>query len=114
MTRNEVLQRLRTIRARGIQALELLEVKNLSPEQQVAIQTIARELKEELQSEYRRMLPTRAQKTMSMYELSIYSPTIEEAWTDTGISRLRTDEIPDERWYKAFEALVYKAGQYVS
>lgn len=34
---------------------------------------------EELQREYSRMLPEPVQKTMTMFELSVYSPTIEEA-----------------------------------
>jgi hypothetical protein len=39
---------------------------------------LARGIKEELQREYDRMLPERVQRTMTMFELSVYSPTIEE------------------------------------
>jgi hypothetical protein len=59
------------------------------------------------------MLPEGMQKTMTMFELIIYSPTIEKAWKDSGISRLKIDGIPDQRWQKPIEAVVYRAGKYL-
>jgi hypothetical protein len=44
-----------------------------------------------LHSEYNRVLPERTQKTMSVFELSVYSPKIEETWKRSGISRLKID-----------------------
>src|SRR5258708_39061361 len=75
MTRDEILLRLRTIKDKGNKALQLLDSTPLSPVEQAEIQSLARWLKEELQTEYRRMLPERVQKTMTMFELSVYSPT---------------------------------------
>jgi hypothetical protein len=66
------------------------------------------------QSEYDRMLPERVQRAMTMFELSVYSPTIEETWKDSGISRLKVDAIPDQRWQEPLEAVVYIAGKYLS
>jgi hypothetical protein len=114
MTRDEILQRLQTIKDKGARALRLLESTPLSAEAQVEIQSLARGIKEELQREYDRMLPERVQRTMTMFELSVYSPTIEETWKDSGISRLKVDAIPDQRWQEPLEAVVYNAGKYLS
>jgi hypothetical protein len=103
MTRDEILQRLQTIKDKGTRALRLLESKPLSAAAQIEIQNLARGIKEELQSEYDRMLPERVQRTMTMFELSVYSPTIEETWKDSGISRLKVDAVPDQRWQEPLE-----------
>jgi hypothetical protein len=81
---------------------------------QAEIRSLAEWIKEELHSEYSRMLPERAQKTMSVFELSVYSPTIEETWKKSGISRLKTDGALDQRWQESVEAVVYNAGKYLS
>jgi hypothetical protein len=67
-------------RDKGTLALKLLESKPLSIDTQIEIRNLAQWIKDELHSEYNRMLPERAQKTMSVFELSVYSPTIEETW----------------------------------
>jgi hypothetical protein len=96
MTRDEILQRLQTIKDKGSRALRLLESKPLSAAAQAEIQSLARGIKEELKREYDRMLPERAQRTMTVFELSVYSPTIEETWKDSGIIRLKVDAVPDQ------------------
>ena len=113
MTRDEILQRLQTIKDKGNMALRLLESKTLTATAQADIQSLTRWIKEELQREYIRMIPERVQKTMTIFELSIYSPTIEEAWKDSGISRLKVDGTPDQRWMEPPEAVVYNAGKYL-
>jgi hypothetical protein len=114
MTRTEILQRLQTIKEKGIQALKLLESKPLSVDTQTEIRSLAQWIKEELHNEYNRMLPERAQKTMSVFELSVYSPTIEEAWKKSGISRLKIDGPLDQTWQEPLKAVVYNAGKYLS
>ena len=114
MTRTEILQRLQTIKEKGTQALRLLESKPLSVDTQTEIRSLAQWIKEELHNEYNRMLPERAQKTMSVFELSVYSPTIEEAWKKSGISRLKIDGALDQKWQEPLEAVVYNAGKYLS
>jgi hypothetical protein len=114
MTRAEVLQRLQTIRDKGTRALSLLETKPLSITSQGEIRSLAQWIKEELQNEYSRMLPERAQKTMSVFELSVYSPTIDEAWKKRGINRLKTEGALDQRWQESLEAVVYNTGKYLS
>ena len=94
MTRDEILQCLQTIKDKGSRALRLLESKPLSAAAQAEIQCLARGIKEELKREYDRMLPERAQTTMTVFELSVYSPT-EETWKDSGIIRLKVDAVPD-------------------
>jgi hypothetical protein len=51
---------------------------------------------------------------MSVFELSVYSPTIEETWKKSGISRLKIDGVLDQRWQEPLEAVVYNAGKYLS
>src|ERR1700738_5356031 len=114
MTRDEILQRLQTIKDKGSRALRLLESKPLSAAAQAEIQSLARGIKEELKREYDRMLPERAQRRMTVFELSVYSPTIEKTWKDSSISRLKVDTLPDQRWQEPLEAVVYNAGKYFS
>jgi hypothetical protein len=91
MTRAEILQRLQTIKDKGTQALKLLDSTPLSADTEAEIRGLAQWIKEELHNEYNRMLPERTQKTMSVFELSVYSLTIEESWKKSGISRLKID-----------------------
>jgi hypothetical protein len=51
---------------------------------------------------------------MSIFELSIYSPTIEETWKDTGIRRLKLDGGINGDWSEVFEAVVYKISKYLA
>ena len=78
MTRTEILQRLQTIEDKGTQVLKLLESKPLSVDAQAENLEPAQWIKDELHNEYDRMSPERTQRTMSMFELTVYSPTIEE------------------------------------
>jgi hypothetical protein len=114
MTRTEILQRLQTIKDKGTQALKLLESKPISVEAQAEIRSLAQWIKDELHNEYDRMSPERAQRTMSMFELTVYSPTIEETWKTSGISRLKIDGILDQKWQEPLEGVVYNAGKYLS
>ena len=114
MTRTEILQRLQTIKDKGAQALKLLESKPLSVDAQADIRGLAQWIKDELHTEYDRMSPERAQRTMSMFELTVYSPTIGETWKTSGISRLKIDGVLDHKWQEPLEAVVYNAGKYLS
>jgi hypothetical protein len=114
MTRTEILQRLQMIKDKGTQALKLLDSTPLSADTEAEIRGLAQWIKEELHNEYNRMLPERTQKTMSVFELSVYSPTIEEIWKKSGISRLKIDGTLDQKWQEPLEAVVYNAGKYLS
>jgi len=50
---------------------------------------------------------------MSIFELSVYSPTIEETWKGTGIRRLKIDGPINEKWRETLEAVVYKVSKYL-
>jgi hypothetical protein len=113
MTRAEILQRLQTIKDKGTQALKLLESTPLSADTEAEIRGLAQWIKEELHNEYNRMLPERTQKTMSVFELSVYSPTIEESWKKSGISRLKIDGTLDQKWQEPLETVIYNAGKYL-
>jgi hypothetical protein len=79
MTRQEALQKLETIKSQSLRTLRLLESR--TPESESEIRELTNDLKVELHAEYSRMLPERVQKQLSMFEISVYSPTIEEIWT---------------------------------
>jgi len=51
---------------------------------------------------------------MTIFELSAYSPTIEETWTTTGIRRLKVDGAISEKWSEVFEATIYAVAKYIS
>jgi hypothetical protein len=114
MTRTKILQRLQTIKDKGTQALKLLESTPISVEAQAEIRSLAQWIKDELHNEYDRMSPERAQRTMSVFELTVYSPAIEETWKTSGISRLKIDGVLDHKWQEPLEAVVYNAGKYLS
>jgi hypothetical protein len=113
MTRAEVLLRLQTIQTKGIRVLRLLESRPFSVSTEAEIRSLSRWIKEELQNEYQRMLPERAQKAMSLFERSIYSPTIDETWKKSGINHLKTDGVVDRKWQETLEAVIYNAGKYL-
>jgi hypothetical protein len=50
---------------------------------------------------------------MSIFELSVYSPTIEETWKGTGIRRLNIDGPINEKWRETLEVVVYKVSKYL-
>src|ERR1700679_339398 len=74
MIRTEILLRLQLVKDKGIEALRLLESEPFSIHTQAEIRDLVRWIIEELRNEYLRVSPERAQKTMSMFELSVYSP----------------------------------------
>jgi hypothetical protein len=114
MTRQEALQKLETIKSNSLRVLRLLETVPRTSESDTEIRDLTALLKTELQTEYERMLPESVQKKLSMFEISIYSPTIEEAWKETGISRLKTDGVINGRWSEVLESIVYNTSKYIS
>jgi hypothetical protein len=112
MTRSEIMQRLQTIKNKGIQALKLLESEPSRSIHRLKFGAWPNGSKKSC--EYNRMLPERAQKTMSVFELSVYSPTIEETWKKSGIGRLKIHGTLDKRWQEPLEAVVYNAGKYLT
>jgi hypothetical protein len=113
MKRDQLLQQLQDIRDKGSQALRLLELGQLTPEVEAEVRSLTEAIKVQLEIEYQRTTPERAQKTMSLFELSVYSPTIEEAWKTSGIRRLKTAAPPDKKWEEPLEAVVYTADKYL-
>ncbi|HEY0308092.1 MAG TPA: hypothetical protein VGB94_08025 [Acidobacteriaceae bacterium] len=113
MKRDELLQRLQRIKDRGNQALSILEAIPQTAGTEAEARSIAIWLKNELQEEFLRTSPERIQKAMTIFEISIYAPTIEEAWKQSGISRLKTDDPPSSKWTEALEAVVYTACRYI-
>jgi hypothetical protein len=61
-----------------------------------------------------RTSPERAQKAMTLFELSVYAPTIEEALKESGIGRLKVENSPTPKWADALESVVYTADKYIA
>ncbi len=114
MTRDSILQKLQSIRDRCTEALRLLETTPLSAESQSQVQAIVVELQRELWSEYDRIRSSGVQKTLSLFELSVYSPSVSEAWTRSGIEFLDASVEPDQRWQKTIKALVHVAERHLA
>jgi hypothetical protein len=114
MKRDEALQKLQSIKSQGLQVLRLLETDPRTATCEAEIRNLTAELRRELEAEYARTLPARAQKAMSIFELSVYSPTIEEMWKDSGIRRLKTEGVIGENWSEVLEAVVYKTSKYLA
>jgi len=112
MTKEQALQKLRSFATQGTEALRLLE----QPRTEVLefkIRELVGRLKGELEVEYLRTQPERAQRLMSMFEISIYSPTIEETWKESGIRRLKVESPIDAKWQDAMEAVAYMVSKYL-
>jgi hypothetical protein len=105
MTRTEGIQQLLDIRSNGLKILNHLEASARTAKDTGELQVLATNVKDKLKAEYERSLPESAQRKMTLFELSVYSPTIEEAWKETGISRLKTDGEVTDRWREIFEAI---------
>ena len=86
MTREEVLHKLREISNCGTELLRRFDRRPLDQENEAAMRVLAQAVQDELRGEYERMLPERVQKTLTVFEISVYSPTIDEAWKGTGVS----------------------------
>jgi hypothetical protein len=71
------------------------------------------ELKKEIRSEYKRMSPMSFQESIGAEEAAFYFTAIQEAWTDTGLSGLRTEGRPNTHWYPVLEAAKVKLQYYL-
>ena len=114
MTRQEGLERLREVSGNCLRILHHLEESLQKGSSEEKVHELAGVVKTQLQLEYDRILPERNQKKITLFELTVYSPTIEEVWTETGISRLKIDGTVSKRWREVFEAVAYKLSKYTS
>lgn len=114
MTHYEGIQRLKTISSDAVRLLHHLEKQPCTSAQDTELRQLVAALKKSLQEEYDRTIPERTQKNMTLFELTVYSPTIEEVWKETGISRLKIEGTISKRWQEVFEAVAYKTSKYVS
>ncbi|MBN9614520.1 MAG: hypothetical protein BGO25_10545 [Acidobacteriales bacterium 59-55] len=114
MTKEEATQRLRLIGTQCSEILRLHEQLPVDPAADAVIRSHISDLKQELESEYIRTQPERAQRSMTIFELSVYAPTIEEVWKQSGIRRLRVEGKVDSKWKEVIEAVAYKVSQYLA
>lgn len=114
MIKDEATQKLRQMGVQCAEILHLLEPLPSDPASEAAIRSLTADLKQGIESEYIRTQPERIQRSMTIFELSIYSPTIEEAWKESGIRRLKVDGKIDWKWKEAIESVAYKVSKYLS
>jgi hypothetical protein len=114
MTQDEGIQRLKTICNDAVRLLDHLEKRPSTAAQEAELRQLAGALKSSLEEEYQKIIPERTQKKMSLFELTVFSPTIEEAWKGTGINRLKIEGTISKRWQNVFEAVAYKTSKYTS
>ncbi len=114
MTTSEGMQRLQTISRDAGWLLRHLEEQPRTAAQEIGLRQLAAALKKSLQEEHDRIIPERTQKKMTLFELTVYSPTIEEVWKESGISRLKLDGTISHRCREVFEAVAYKTSKYTS
>ena len=72
MTREEVLHKLREISNCGTELLRRLDRRPLDQENEAALRVLAQAVQDELRGEYERMLPERVQRTLTLFEISVY------------------------------------------
>jgi hypothetical protein len=111
MTHSEGIRRLQTISGDAVQLLHQLENEPRTAAQEAALRQLGSALKRSLQEEYDRIIPERTQRNMTLFEMTVYSPTIEEIWKETGITRLKVDGTITKRWREVFEAVVHKTSK---
>jgi hypothetical protein len=71
MNHQEARQRLQSFSSKGLHILRLIESNPRTEASEAEIRMVTTRLKEELESEHARTLPERAQRSMSMFELSV-------------------------------------------
>jgi len=113
MTKDQASHKLSAIRTQCSEILGLLEQLPPSSVSAAAIRNRTAQLRGELETEFLRTQPERVQKSMTIFELSIYAPTIEEAWKESGIRRLKIEGKIDWKWKEVIEAVTYKLSKYV-
>jgi hypothetical protein len=113
MTRVEVRQRLQKVRSKAKRALDLLQAQPVPTAAQAEIRSLVQWHNNELHSECTRNSTERVQKTMTMFELSVYLPTIREALTDSGIGQLKVDSTPGRTWFQPLEVVVARASKHL-
>jgi len=114
MNKEEALQKLQLFAQQGIEILRLLEKLPRDSDVASEIRNRTTSLKQGLEAEYVRTQPERAQRSMTLFELSVYSPTIEETWKESGIRRLKVEGEIDKKWQQVMESVAYKASKYLS
>jgi hypothetical protein len=94
-------------------ALRLLESSPRTKETEEAVRRMISDLRRELADEYERVISNRQQRSMTMFELSVYLPSIEDAWTKSKIKRVKLEQTPNAAWNDPLEAVLYHLSKYV-
>jgi hypothetical protein len=112
MTREQVMDRLQRLKDLAAFALKLLESPH-TKETAETIRQLTDDLRQELATEYERVISDREQRSMTMFELSVYLPSIEDAWTKSKIKRVKTEQTPNAGWSDPLEAVLYHLGKFI-
>lgn len=113
MTQEQVIDRLLHLQNRAAAALKLLESAALSKGAEETVRQLIGDLRQELGDEYERVISNQIQRSMTMFELSVYVPSIEDAWTKSRIKRVKIDQTPNAGWNDSLEAVLYHLSKYI-
>lgn len=114
MTKDEASRKLQQMGTLCSEILELMEPLPPDSVAELIVRSRTDALKQELEAEYLRTQPESVQRSMTIFELSVYAPTIEEAWKKSGIRRLKVDGKIDWRWKEVIESVAYKVLKYLA
>jgi hypothetical protein len=112
MTKEQAANRLQNLQDCAASAMRLLESASRTTGVENDLRELAKTLRQELGDEYDRVVSSREQRSMTMFELSVYVPSIEDAWTKSKIKRLKVDQPPNESWSDSLEAVLYHLSKY--
>ena len=107
MKRHEVLQKLHHIGMRGTDLLHRIESNPRTDEAEAELRELAQAIQGELRDEYERMHADQWTNSLTVFEISVYSPTICRMWKDTVINGLDVHAEIGAKWQEVFAAIIH-------
>jgi hypothetical protein len=97
----EIRERLRDIGTEADALMMLFKDGRVSAAEAEQARERFRLLKEQLESAYRSMATVRGEAALSRVASAFYWPAIQDAWANSGISGVRWDTHPHDKWFDA-------------
>jgi hypothetical protein len=101
MTKDDVLKKMDVIENESDSILKLFENRRVPQGKVSEAQQLFGALKEKLEAEYKRMATGRGEAALSDVERRFYKPAIDDALTNSGISRIGSNTRPNHHWHDA-------------
>jgi hypothetical protein len=113
MKRNDLLVRLHTIRQKGLRTLQVLDSKPQTAAAESEARTLVTAIRHELQFELNRLSVERSLRSMTLFEVSIYAPTISAALHDSGLGQLHVENASTTQLANAAGEMVVITGKHI-